>query len=68
MTHGMSLLLGLGCSGLPALVGRAKKLCLTAAGGLCGGKGGVPVLHRGVGVSALAAALPACTQSLLHQC
>ena len=33
MTHAMSLLLGLGCSGLPALVGRAKKLCLTAAGG-----------------------------------
>lgn len=62
----LPLLPSLGRSGLPAAGGRAKKLCLTAAGGLCGGRGGVLLLLLGVGVAALMTGPPACHAQLLR--
>ena len=62
----LSVLPSLGCSGLPAVVDRAKKLCLTAAGGLWGGKGGLAFLLRCLGVLAFEAELPVCHVQLLR--
>ena len=50
----------LGRSGLLTAAGRAKKLCLTAAGGLCGGRGGLAFLLRCGAVSNPDTVLPAC--------
>jgi len=62
----LSALPSLGCSGLPAASkDRAKKLCLTAAGGLWGGKGGLAFLLRCLGVLAFEAELPVCHVQLL---
>ena len=62
----LPLLPSLGRSGLPAAVGRAKKLCLTAAGGLCGGRGGVLILLLGVGVAARSGSSPAWHEQIVR--